>query len=129
MESHPVILLDTHAVIYLHGGRTDLFTETAHYVLEVSPLAVSPMAVLELDYLFEIKRIAYPSETIVRDLEKDLGLIVLDRNWYAIIKKARELTWTRDPFDRCITAQAEAEGLRLLTRDEKILEHCKLAFW
>jgi PIN domain nuclease of toxin-antitoxin system len=129
MERDPLILLDTHAAVFLHGGRTDLFTETARYFLEVSPLAVSPMTVFEMDYLFEIKRIAFHSKIIISDLENDLGLTVLDRNWYAVIKKAGELTWTRDPFDRCLAAHAEAEGLRLLTRDQELLTHCSLAFW
>jgi PIN domain nuclease of toxin-antitoxin system len=40
-----------------------------------------------------------------------------------------ELSWTRDPFDRTITAQALVEGQRLLTRDWIIRENCSIAFW
>jgi PIN domain nuclease of toxin-antitoxin system len=129
METGNMIFLDTHAVVFLHAGETSLFTDTAHYILETEIPAMSPMAVLELDYLYEIGRIAMPSQGIVEDLERDLGLEIIDRSWLAVIRKAQTLRWTRDPFDRIIVAQAMHEGCRLLTRDRSIQEQYEHAFW
>ena len=42
---------------------------------------------------------------------------------------AMEFSWTRDPFDRLIAAQALVSGERLLTRDRLIRANCSWAFW
>ena len=42
---------------------------------------------------------------------------------------AMELSWTRDPFDRLIVANAITDGVRLLTVDENIQKHFQNAFW
>jgi len=39
------------------------------------------------------------------------------------------LSWTRDPFDRVITAQAATDGSSLITKDEIILHHYENAVW
>jgi PIN domain nuclease of toxin-antitoxin system len=45
------------------------------------------------------------------------------------VRRASELTWTRDPFDRLIVAQAMGKNFRLLTKDAGIRRHSSLAFW
>ncbi len=87
------------------------------------------MVLLELQYLFKIGRISFDGETILEDLRADIGLRVMDRRWFDVCSKALGLSWTRDPFDRLITAQALVEGQRLLTRDRSIRDNCSLAFW
>ncbi|MFZ4617772.1 MAG: hypothetical protein ACOYM2_16445 [Rectinemataceae bacterium] len=56
------------------------------------------------------------------------GLRVLDRRWLEVCMKATEFSWTRDPFDRMIAAQAFVEGQRLLSRNRMIQKNCSLAF-
>ena len=47
-----------------------------------------------------------------------------------VIQAALPIGWTRDPFDRIITAQAAANGKsRLITADEIIREHYEAAVW
>ena len=123
------MLLDTHCAVFLHAGATELFGKTARHLLDAEDLFISPMVLLELQYLFETGKIAFDGRTILDELQSDLGLRVLDRHWYGVCAKALELSWTRDPFDRTITAQAWVEGQRLLTRNRLIREHCSLAFW
>ncbi len=123
------MLLDTHCVVFLHAGETGLFGETVRLLLDTEDLFISPMVLLELQYLHEIGRIQFDGETIVRELRGDIGLRILDRRWQDVCAKATELSWTRDPFDRTITSQALIEGQRLLTKDRTIREHCSLAFW
>ncbi|MEW6429296.1 MAG: hypothetical protein AB1568_14815 [Thermodesulfobacteriota bacterium] len=45
-----------------------------------------------------------------------------------IITEAQPQGWTRDPFDRIITATAAAREATLLTRDESIRNHYPKAF-
>jgi PIN domain nuclease of toxin-antitoxin system len=84
-----VTYLDTHAVAALYQGDLSPFSPAALRVIdEEDDLRISPMVLLELEYLHEIKRI-----------------------------KATEERWTRDPFDRLILAQARLHGARPVTRD------------
>lgn len=123
------MLLDTHCAVFLHAGETGLFGETARHLLDTEELFVSPMVLLELQHLFEIGRIGFDGDTALGELRSDLKLRILDRRWLDVCVKATGLSWTRDPFDRSITAQALVEGQRLLTKDRTIREHCSLAFW
>lgn len=54
--------------------------------------------------------------------------VYLDAHVAAFIH-AGGFTWTRDPFDRTITAQAARVGAFLLTRDETIRRHYAAAVW
>lgn len=124
-----MIFLDTHAAVFLHAGEIDQFTDTGRYILETEPLMLSPMAVLELDYLHEIGRIAFDSSLITEDLIRDISLTIPDRGWLAAMRIAAGLEWTRDPFDRVIVSHAMLEGCRLLTRDRTIQERFPHAVW
>ena len=42
---------------------------------------------------------------------------------------ALSLDWTRDAFDRIIVANAMIQKSALLTKDQQILQHYKLAIW
>jgi PIN domain nuclease of toxin-antitoxin system len=46
-----------------------------------------------------------------------------------VVARARELRWTRDPFDRLITAQAAIGEDVLLTADESIRARYPHAEW
>jgi PIN domain nuclease of toxin-antitoxin system len=98
-------------------------------LLDTEDLYIGSMVLLELQYLYEIGKIAFDGKTILAELQSDLGLRVLDQYWQAVCTAALQLSWTKDPFDRTITAQALVEGQRLLTRDRLIREHCSSAFW
>ena len=123
------MFLDTHAAVFLHGGLLGEFTHEGLTLLESEPLYFSPMAGLELQYLFEIGRIRFPAKQILDDLKADISLTVMDRNWQKILEKSWELSWTRDPFDRIISAQAAVEKQKLLTRDGNIQKNLPLSVW
>lgn len=46
-----------------------------------------------------------------------------------VVMEAMVQTWTRDPFDRIITATASTANAVLLTKDWGILDHYARAFW
>jgi PIN domain nuclease of toxin-antitoxin system len=92
-------------------------------------LQISPAVVLELQHLFEIRRVAEPAQSVVTALESTLGLTVSTLSFQQVVANAVELTWTRDPFDRLIVAQAQAQGVSLVTADKVIRKHYARALW
>jgi PIN domain nuclease of toxin-antitoxin system len=92
-------------------------------------LFISPMVVLELEYLYETGRTTAPSHVVVEDLKHRIDLSVADTLFIDVVTAARNLTWTRDPFDRLIAAQALVENAHLLTADRTIRDNLSLAIW
>jgi len=92
-------------------------------------LGISPVVVLELEYLHETRRIAVGGNTVVQGLAAQLGLRVCDLPFPAVIESALGQRWTRDPFDRTIAAQAALAGSALLTKDRTIRKHYRQATW
>jgi PIN domain nuclease of toxin-antitoxin system len=110
--------LDTHAVVALYQGEPSVLSPRALDALEQEgDLRISPMALLELEYLYEIKRIRVPAARIVSSLATEIGLKVCDMPFAEVVQQALEERWTRDPFDRMILAQAKANNGALITRD------------
>ena len=121
--------LDTHAVIWLHMGELLLFPQATLKLLAEASLLISPVVLLEMQYLFEIERLKSGPEKIFKNLEKSLGLKVCGLEFQKIIMESLKQSWTRDPFDRLITAHAVAANATLVTRDESILKHYPKSFW
>ena len=46
-----------------------------------------------------------------------------------IDREASQLSWTRDPFDRIITAQSAIDRSTLITKDKIIQKHYEYAVW
>jgi len=125
-----VLHLDTHVVAWLFAQDERRLRGPARDRLEAAgTLAVSPMVVLELQYLHEIGRTTLPADRVIRELQAHVGLSVSEEPFPRVIAAACEQTWTRDPFDRLIVGQAIAEEATLLTADRTILEHFAGAVW
>jgi PIN domain nuclease of toxin-antitoxin system len=124
-----LIHLDTHAVVWLYARDLSCFTRAGLSRLDANDLFISPMVVLELEYLYETGRIQAKSRTICDSLEQAVGLHVCEAPFAAVVRLALEQTWTRDPFDRLIVAQAELADAPLLTKDHVIRKQYQKAFW
>ena len=124
-----MIHLDTHAVVWLAAGELDRFDPFVVPLLQQRGCAISPMVVLELDYLHEIERLKVSGTAIIQDLAAKIGLGMDGSSFAGIIAEAANLTWTRDPFDRIICATARVAGAPLLTKDGIILANEPSAFW
>lgn len=122
--------LDTHVAAFLHAGDPNLLSPAALHVLDASQsLRVSPMVQLELEYLCECAKIAFRGEEIIGFLQDHFGVVPDCENLAAAVFHAGRESWTRDPFDRIITAQAAVCGAVLLTRDERIRANYRQAVW
>lgn len=124
-----MIQLDTHVVVWLYDGRADRLPVAVQALIEKNELAISPMVALELQYLHEIGRLQVTSDAILVDLNGRIGIRTSSAPFARVIEVARDLAWTRDPFDRIIVATAIVDDVPLLTRDETLLSHCSLARW
>jgi PIN domain nuclease of toxin-antitoxin system len=113
----------------LYEARIDLLSEPARAAIERGRLFVSPIVDLELQYLHEIGRIGKRPEAVLSALSAEIGLAPDPQPLEKIVGRARELHWTRDPFDRLIVASALLAGGRLVTKDTLIRKHCKAALW
>lgn len=124
-----LIYLDTHVAAWLFAGKTDLLPPRARVWIEENDLLISPAAVLELQYLYEIRRVAEPAQAVLDALGPETGLKVCELPFSRVAEAALGLGWTRDPFDRLIVAQSIARGAPLLTGDRAIHDHCSGAVW
>lgn len=115
-----MIYLDTHVLPSL-GRDPGLYSNEAKRLIDREPdIRISPMVLLELEYLREIRRIRESSDVIVATLGAEIGLRVCDRSFEEVARQAAQESWTRDPFDRMIVAQARLTGAILITRDTTI---------
>jgi PIN domain nuclease of toxin-antitoxin system len=121
--------LDTNVVVKLFGGRSDEISKAACRVLDKSTPVISAAVILELELLFEMRRAVVNATTVLASLQSQLGLQVCSLPFKDIAEHSLAETWTRDPFDRLIVANAKAAGATLLTADEKILKHYPRAIW
>ena len=124
-----MIYLDTHVVVWLYAGKIKMLSELAKKLINSSEVIISPVVRLELQYLFEIQRVADESNAIVFDLSDRIGLKICDKNLNTIVSGALDLAWTRDPFDRIIVANAAENHDILVTKDQNILENYDKAMW
>lgn len=128
-EKSLIAFLDTHIVCWLYAGRVDLLSKSAIDAIEQSLLTVSPMVLLELTYLNEIGRITRTANEIIQTLQRDIGLQVQETALSTLVAQAQMLSWTRDPFDRMIVAQAAMQEHGLITKDSLIKEHYLNVIW
>ena len=110
-----VILLDTHALIWLDQGhpRSRPLSKGGR------SLYISPVTLLELQCLAEAGRLRLP--------KGDAQAMAVDDRWTlddppaaSWFAAALDLSWTRDPFDRLLAAHARSRGWRLATADETL---------
>ena len=123
-----MVLIDTHIAVFLHANELKKISSAAQQQLEAHDILLPEIARLELQYLYEIKRIAFTPERIIADLYTDIGMICSTTPVNDLIKAAIGVDWTRDVFDRLIVADALHRNCPLITRDKKIIEHLPQAF-
>ena len=124
-----MIYLDTHVVVWLYAGQTEKLSAKVRSYINENDIYISPIVSLELQYLLEVKRITPKAQTVISVLSQAIGLNVCDKNFYQIAQCAQQYSWTRDPFDRIIVAQAGLNDNTLVTKDQTILTHFEHAVW
>ena len=113
-----MILLDTHAAIWLAQGH-----RRARPLARYPRLYLSPASVLEVQFLQEIGRVRLAVRQSAAALADDPRWLLDDPSSATWFEQACEVSWTRDPFDRLLASHARMRGWKLATADDIILEH------
>ena len=122
--------LDTHIAVYLHDGLIEKFTQAAKREIEASDLLISPLVLLELEYLYKRKKVGIPPREIYHTIHVDFGIRMCGLPFAKVVDAAIDVIWTSDPFDRMIVAQAKANrDSPLITKDELIREKYPRSVW
>jgi PIN domain nuclease of toxin-antitoxin system len=122
--------LDTQVVVWLAEARLERISNAALDAVNEHDLVISPVVLIELNYLQQIGRIMRSPLDIAKQLRTQLGLEICQLTLADIAETALFESWTRDPFDLLIVANAKAGGYApLLTSDEKIRKNYPRAIW
>jgi PIN domain nuclease of toxin-antitoxin system len=122
--------LDTHIAVWLFGGGSERLSSAAKRQIEVEDLLISPMVLLELEYLHARKRIVRAPAEVFNYLNSTFGVDLCHYPFPAVAREAVRMTWTNHPFDRIIVPQAGANDMTsLVTADSAIRRHYKRAVW
>jgi PIN domain nuclease of toxin-antitoxin system len=124
-----LIYLDTHIVVWFYANDKQRFSPAIQTLMNQHEWTISPMVRLEVQYLHEIGRINPTADTIIADLAQRVGLTICPKSFNDVIAKAIELSWTRDPFDRILVAQASLNDNILITSDQTIRARYPHARW
>ena len=98
-------MLDTHIAVALYEGNIARLSARAKRRLDADELTLSPAVVLELELLHEIQRLRFDAKHLLNVLAQDFGVTIAAEKFSAVALHSLSMNFTRDPFDRLITAQ------------------------
>jgi PIN domain nuclease of toxin-antitoxin system len=125
-----IAYLDTHIVLWLAAGKVNRLSSKARGLLDRAELLLSAMAFLELEYLHELGRTKYRAQDMLNKVDHETNLRICDLPFSTVAAAALDETWTRDPFDRLIVANAKANGFAwLISADEQMRKHYPRTVW
>jgi PIN domain nuclease of toxin-antitoxin system len=117
------ILLDTHVWLWWHTGDRRLGREAVALIRSAPDVRFSAASAWEIAIKRSLGKLVIRGELeIARELERD-GFTELAVS-VAHAETVHDLpTFHRDPFDRMLVAQAQVEGLAIVTADDAIAKY------
>ncbi|MGJ9422019.1 type II toxin-antitoxin system VapC family toxin [Aeromicrobium sp. CF3.5] len=114
-------LADTHVVLWWFAGSDRLGSAAAQALRSAGQAHYSAASIMEITIKAMLGKVAVPD---------DFGEHVATSGWIEVpVRASHAAAMARfpdlarhDPFDRILLAQAETEGLALLTADQRLLE-------
>tara|TARA_B100000446_G_scaffold161750_1_gene161633 strand:+ start:448 stop:834 length:387 start_codon:yes stop_codon:yes gene_type:complete len=116
------ILLDTHVLIWWMSGDEQLGLNAQKHISSTeNSIYVSSASVWEMSIKQQLGKLSVPDD--IESLVEELGFSALPISLFHGQQAGRLPTHHHDPFDRMLIAQAQAEGLQILTKDEHFLAY------
>ena len=112
-----MIMLDTHVAVALYEGRTGGLGLPTRRAIDRELVTISPAVLLELELLFEIRRLREGAKTIATSLAEDLDIRVARKDRIEAVEQGDE---GRDPARarRCAPSGKDHIARRLLPLHE-----------
>ena len=117
-----IAYLDTNVALWLLNNDLKKLTEEAKKVIRRASLRISPMVLLEFEYLLEIRRTKPSTMEMVGRLQAQLDVELCDFPFPLIAQAAIHEKWTRDAFDRLIVAHARANKIAALVSADQLIQ-------
>ena len=116
------LLLDSHVLVWalsdvssLRGGSRGLIADSNNYVV------VSAVSVWELRVKSALGKLSVPDT--LEEMTRRSGFVELPVTFDHAKRAAGLPAIHGDPFDRMLVAQAQIEGLEIVTRDRRLREY------
>ena len=117
-----MILLDTNSLLWVLHGSTRLGTNARQRIDDAGSAHYSAISTAEISIKHLLARLPLPGGDLFPSVLNGAGLRELPFTSAHAAAMLRFPALVRhDPFDRMILAQAEAEGMTLLTADRTLL--------
>ena len=126
------LLLDTHAFLWWLNDSPKLSATARNAIADAdNDIMVSAVTGWECAVKFRLKRLPEAEQFLVRPDEvlRRAGMEALPVNIAHAIRSGSYPGKHRDPFDRMLAAQAELEGMVLVTTDKSLAEFPIQTLW
>lgn len=111
------LLLDTHVLLWWLADDPLLGDEARRAIRDPSSSVwVSAASLWEISIKSALGHLSVGCDDLASELEA-AGLVALPISWHHALAAGALPKLHRDPFDRMLVAQAQLEGLHLVTRD------------
>ncbi|MBQ3921983.1 MAG: type II toxin-antitoxin system VapC family toxin [Spirochaetales bacterium] len=114
-------LLDTHTLIWYLTSDAQLSKKALNAITSLSDVYISSVSLWEIAIKKSINKLDVDvdlADIVIECNKQDINILQLELPHYENVQKLP--FFHKDPFDRMIIAQAQAENLIVITRDEKI---------
>jgi PIN domain nuclease of toxin-antitoxin system len=115
------LLLDTHVVLWELGGTRTVGTRTQEAIERADELLVSVVSFVEIGVKSAIGKLVVPRDLHAQILRSGTQILGLDPD--AALAVGDLPLHHRDPFDRLLIAQAQAEKLTVVTADRRFADY------
>ncbi len=116
------LLLDAHALLWFTGEPGRLREDARDAIVAADEVAVSAASLWELSTKIALGKLEAPVDDIPGEL-REWGFDTLPVTGPHAWAAGRLPLHHRDPFDRMLVAQAQLEGLTIVTRDPSIARY------
>lgn len=124
-----LVFIDTHVAMWMFGSGIEKLSRRAAHELENNDIRISPIVRFELQYLYEIQRMNFTPSEVILYLQDTVELKETNTTSTDLVNSAIGISWTRDPFDRLIVAEAALHQAPLVTKNKLIRKNYPLAVW